>query len=63
MALPYEGLEIDLKVLAEGDSDHRTHKLGELFIATPEGGLVTLSSVAKLREVNGPIQNNHRERE
>ena len=59
----YQGREIDLRVLAEGDRDHRTHKLGELPIATPDGGVVTLSSVAEIREVNGPIQINHRERE
>ena len=59
----YQGREIDLRVLAERDRDHRTHKLGELPIATPDGGVVTLSSVAEIREVNGPIQINHRERE
>jgi HAE1 family hydrophobic/amphiphilic exporter-1 len=59
----YEGREIDLKVLADGERDHRTHTLGELPIATPDGGLVTLSSVADIHELNGPVQINHRERE
>ena len=58
----FEGKEIDLKVMATDGLERRTHRLGELPIATPNGELVTLSSVADVREVNGPIQINHRER-
>jgi HAE1 family hydrophobic/amphiphilic exporter-1 len=59
----FEGREIDLKVMSDLDEAHRTHRLGEIPIATPDGRLVTLNSVADLEEVNGPIQINHRERE
>ena len=64
-----DGREIDIRVMAgtdtadDGAGAHRTHRLGELPIATPNGGLVTLDSVAELVEVNGPVQINHRERE
>ena len=62
-----DGREIDIRVMADiegtGAGAHRTHRLGELPIATPDGRIVTLDSVAELVEVNGPVQINHRERE
>ena len=58
-----DGREIDLKVKSDLEFDHRTHLLGELPIATPDGRLVTLDSVAEIEELNGPVQINHRERE
>ncbi len=57
-----DGREIDLKVKSTLEFDHRTHRLGDLPIATPDGRLVTLDSVATIEEVNGPVQINHRER-
>jgi HAE1 family hydrophobic/amphiphilic exporter-1 len=59
----YEGREIDLKLMAEQGFAHRTHLLEQMPIATPDGRLVTLGSVARLAEVNGPLQINHRERQ
>jgi HAE1 family hydrophobic/amphiphilic exporter-1 len=59
----YEGKEIDLKVMATGDLAHRTHLLEQLPIATPDGRLVTLGSVADVSVVSGPTQINHSERE
>ena len=57
--------EIDIRTMSDlsDTGAHRTHRLGELPIATPNGGIVTLDSVAELVEVNGPVQINHRERE
>ncbi|MCP5112228.1 MAG: efflux RND transporter permease subunit, partial [bacterium] len=42
---------------------HRTHLLEQMPIATPDGRLVTLGSVAEIREASGPVTINHRERE
>ena len=58
-----DGREIDLKVMSDVDDAHRTHRLGDLPISTPDGRLVTLDSVAELREANGPVRIDHRERE
>jgi HAE1 family hydrophobic/amphiphilic exporter-1 len=58
----HEGREIDLRVMGDEDDLRRTHLLDQLPIATPRGELVTLGSVAEIREVNGPVQINHRER-
>ena len=59
----FEGREIDLRVMTEESYQHRTHLLELLPIATPDGRLGTLGSVAEVVEVNGPVQINHRERE
>jgi HAE1 family hydrophobic/amphiphilic exporter-1 len=59
----YEGREIDLKVMAEHNDAHSTDLIEHFPIGTPDGGLVTLGSVAEIKEVNGPVQINHRERE
>jgi HAE1 family hydrophobic/amphiphilic exporter-1 len=44
------------------DRPRRTHLLEQLPIATPQGELVTLGSVADVVQRNGPVQINHRER-
>ncbi|MCH7986570.1 MAG: efflux RND transporter permease subunit [Acidobacteria bacterium] len=59
----YEGKEIDLKVMAEKSFAHRTHLLEQMPIATPDGRLVTLGSVADISVVTGPTQINHSERQ
>ncbi len=59
----YRGKEIDLRLMAEPRALHRTHLLEQLPIATPDGSLVTLGSVAQVDVVNGPVQINHRERQ
>jgi HAE1 family hydrophobic/amphiphilic exporter-1 len=59
----HEGNEIDLKVIAEGDIMHRTHLIGQLPLATRDGELVTVGSVADIELVDGPALINHWERE
>ncbi len=59
----HEGHEIDLKVRAEESFAHRTHLLEQMPIATPDGRLVTLGSVAQIAAVDGPVQIDHRERQ
>jgi HAE1 family hydrophobic/amphiphilic exporter-1 len=59
----YQGKEIDLVIKAEEGYAHRTHLLEELPIATPDGRLVTLGSVADVSVVNGPVQIDHIERQ
>jgi HAE1 family hydrophobic/amphiphilic exporter-1 len=58
-----DGREIDLKVMAKESYAHRTHLLEQMPIATPDGRLVTLGSVAEVTVENGPVQINHRERQ
>jgi hydrophobic/amphiphilic exporter-1 (mainly G- bacteria), HAE1 family len=59
----YEGDEIDIRVMAEEGFAHRTHLLEQMPIATPDGRLITLGSVATVTETSGPVTINHRERE
>jgi len=59
----YQGREIDIKVMADDSFAHRTHLLNQMPIATPDGRLVTLGSVANVVETTGPVTINHRERE
>jgi len=59
----HEGHEIDLKVRAEEGFAHHTHLLEQMPIATPDGRLVTLGSVAQIVAVDGPVQIDHRERQ
>jgi len=59
----YEGKEIDLKILAANGDPLKTHLLEQMPIATPSGQLVNLGSVADVKEVGGPVQINHRERQ
>jgi HAE1 family hydrophobic/amphiphilic exporter-1 len=58
-----EGREIDLKVMAQDSFAHSTHLLEQMPIATPDGRLVTLGSVADVTVESGPVQINHRERQ
>lgn len=58
-----EGREIDLKVKAEDGFAHRTHLLEQMPLATPDGRLVTLGSVAEIQTSSGPVQIDHRERQ
>ena len=57
------GKEIDLKLRGEDDYASRTHRIELIPIATPDGRLVTLGSVADVAVVEGPTQINHRERQ
>ncbi len=59
----HEGKEIDLKVMAAESFAHRTHLLEQMPIATPDGRMVTLGSVAQVSVVNGPQTINHSERQ
>jgi HAE1 family hydrophobic/amphiphilic exporter-1 len=58
----HEGRAVDLRIMAEEGSSHRTHLLEQLPVATPTGELVTLGSVADIEVVNGPVTINHSER-
>jgi HAE1 family hydrophobic/amphiphilic exporter-1 len=59
----HEGREIDLRVIAEGNGQQRTHLLEQLPIAAPAGELVTVGSVARVELSTGPTQIAHRERQ
>ncbi len=59
----YEGDEIDLRVMAQESFAHRTHLLEQMPIATPDGRLVTIGSIARVEQASGPVTINHRERE
>jgi HAE1 family hydrophobic/amphiphilic exporter-1 len=59
----FEGREIDLQVKAEPGFAHSTHLLEQMPIATPDGRIVTLGSVADVELANGPVQINHSERQ
>lgn len=59
----YNSKEIDIRLMADQSYSLRTHSLEQMPIATPEGRLVTLGSVAELSVVTGPVQINHVERE
>jgi HAE1 family hydrophobic/amphiphilic exporter-1 len=59
----YIGKEIDVKLMAAPSSVHRTHLLEQMPVATPDGSLVTLGSVADVSVINGPLQINHTERQ
>ena len=59
----HEGKEIDIRLKAEEGVVYNTHTLEQLPVATPDGRLVTLGSVADVSVTSGPVQINHRERE
>ena len=59
----HQGQEIDLVIRSEQTFAHRTHLLEQMPLATPDGALVTLGSIADVELVSGPVQINHRERE
>jgi HAE1 family hydrophobic/amphiphilic exporter-1 len=57
------GNKIDLVLMGEEDTIRRTQDFLDLQVNTPDGNLVTLSSVADVRLVAGPTQINHIERQ
>ena len=59
----HEGREIDIRLKAEEGVVYNTHTLEQLPVATPDGRLVTLGSIADVSLTYGPVQINHRERE
>jgi hydrophobic/amphiphilic exporter-1 (mainly G- bacteria), HAE1 family len=59
----WQGKRIDLTIIADENYQHRTHLIGQLPIATPDGRLVTLDSVASITETAGPVSISHRERQ
>jgi len=50
----HEGREIDLKVMAETSVYQNTHLLEQFPLATPDGRLTTLGSLATIELVDGP---------
>jgi len=59
----HEGREIDLVVRAEVDLEQRTHLIEQIPIATPQGQLVTLGSIADISVATGPTQIDRIERQ
>ncbi len=59
----HEGREIDLVVRGEEGTASRTHLLEQIPIATPDGRLVTLGSVAEIVQTTGPVEIHRRERQ
>ena len=59
----FEGKEVDLRLMAEQGFAHRTHLLEQMPIATSDGRIITLGSVAEVSQVTGPVQIDHRNRE
>jgi len=59
----HDGKEIDIRLKAEEGVVYNTHTLEQLPVATPDGRLVTLGSIADVTLTSGPVQINHRERE
>ena len=58
-----DGDKIDLSIVGGEQFAHRTQDLEQLWIATPQGGLTQLGSIAQVKYASGPEQINHRERE
>ncbi len=58
-----EGKEIDLILRGEDSYAERTHEIEMIPIATPDGRLVTLGSVAEVTVENGPVSISHIERQ
>ena len=59
----FEGKEVDLRLMAERGFAHRTHLLEQMPIATSDGRIITLGSVADISQTTGPVQIDHRNRE
>ncbi len=57
-----EGREIDLTLRGEDSYASRTHEIENIPIATEDGRLVTLGSVATIGVSNGPVEIRHSER-
>jgi len=58
----HQGKEIDLILRGEDSYADRTHRIEMIPIATPDGQLVTLGSLAEVSVVNGPVSISHIER-
>jgi HAE1 family hydrophobic/amphiphilic exporter-1 len=58
-----DGDKIDLSIVGGEQFASRTQDLEKLWIATPQGGLAQLGSIAQVKYASGPEQINHRERE
>jgi HAE1 family hydrophobic/amphiphilic exporter-1 len=58
-----DGDKIDLSIVGGEQFASRTQDLEQLWIATPQGGLTQLGSIAQIKYASGPEQINHRERE
>ncbi len=59
----YDGREIDLVLMASKKAFRHGHELAAIEFFTPQGGLVTLGSVADVEFVGGPTQITHLERQ
>jgi hydrophobic/amphiphilic exporter-1 (mainly G- bacteria), HAE1 family len=59
----YQNRKIDLTLIGEPEYGLRTHRIEDLPIATPDGRLVTVGSVAEISEISGPQQINRSERQ
>jgi len=59
----HEGRKLDLTLRGAEGYAERTHKFEMIPMATPDGRLVTLGSVAEIGVVTGPAQINRRERQ
>jgi HAE1 family hydrophobic/amphiphilic exporter-1 len=57
------GDKIDLRIVGQEEFAHRTQDLESLPVATPDGQLVPLGSLANVALRSGPEQINHRERQ
>jgi HAE1 family hydrophobic/amphiphilic exporter-1 len=59
----HEGDKIDLSIVGSDKFASRTQDLERLWIATRDGGLAQLGSIATVEYASGPEQINHRERD
>ena len=59
----FEGKEVDLRLMAERGFAHRTHLLEQMPIATSDGRIITLGSVAEVSQTSGPVSIAHRNRQ
>ncbi len=59
----HDGDKIDLSIVGSEQFASRTQDLERLWIATHDGGLAQLGSIATVEYSSGPEQINHRERE
>ncbi|TDI33533.1 MAG: efflux RND transporter permease subunit, partial [Acidobacteria bacterium] len=58
-----DGREIDLVLKGDEETFQYGHQIGKIPINTPTGDIVTLNSVADVRETAGPVQIQHIERQ
>ena len=59
----WRGKRIDLKLIADEGWKHRTQNIGSLPVATRDGQLVTLDSIADIKLTTAPTSISHRERQ